>query len=78
LHKKGRAGAKILPIPRRRLQARLRAIKVGYRKELVREVLQEVRIRGNEVRLTYKLPMTVRTPPAEDGNLRKAEFFTLY
>jgi site-specific DNA recombinase len=85
LHKKGRAGAKILPIPTplmneciRQLQTRLRATKVGYRKELVREILKEVPVRGNEVRLTYGLPMTVRTPPSEDANPRKAEFFTLY
>ena len=62
LHKKRRAGAKILPIPTplmneciRQLQARLRATKVGY-KELVRDILKEVRIRGNAVRLTYRLP----------------------
>ena len=36
------------------VQTRLRATKVGYRKELVREILKEVRVRGNEVQLTYR------------------------
>jgi hypothetical protein len=35
-------------------------------------------VRGNAVRLTYKLPMTVRTPPSEGGSPRTEEFFTLY
>jgi len=44
------------------MQRRLREKKTGYKKEFLREVLKEVRIRGNAVRMTYKLPMTVRTP----------------
>ena len=85
LHKKSRAGAKVSPIPTRlmdeyvrQIQMRLRAKKVGYRKEFVREILKEVRVKGNAVRLTYKLPMTVRTPPSEGENPRTGEFFTLY
>ena len=35
-------------------------------------------MKGNAVRLTYKLPMTVRTPPSEGVNPRTGEFFTLY
>ena len=30
------------------------------------------------MRLTYKLPMTVRTPPSDGKKPRKEEFFTLY
>jgi hypothetical protein len=33
-------------------------------------------VKGNAVRLTYKLPMTVRTPPSEGVNHRTWEFFT--
>jgi hypothetical protein len=85
LHENGRAGAKILPILTplmdeyiRQIQMRLRATKTGYRKEFIRETLKEVRVKGSEVRLTNKLPMTVRTPPPEGENPRTGEFFTLY
>ena len=85
LHKKASAGAKILPIPTRlmneyvqQMQMRLRQKNIGFRKEFIREILKEVRVNGNTVRLTYKLPMTVRTPPSESGNPRKEEFCTLY
>ena len=76
---------RILPIPTRlmdeyvrQIQMRLRAKKIGYKKEFLREILKEVRVKGNAVRLTYKLPMTVRTPPSEGPNPRTGEFFTLY
>jgi hypothetical protein len=49
-----------------------------YKKEFLREILKEVRVRGNEVRLTYKLPITVRTPLPKDKNPQKEEFCTLY
>src|SRR2546427_1269523 len=62
----------------RQIQMRLRAKKIGYKKEFLREILKEVRVRGDAVRLTYKLPMTVRTPPSEGENPRTGEFFTLY
>jgi site-specific DNA recombinase len=85
VQKKSQSRAKILAIPTplmdeyvRQIQMRLRNKKVGYRKEFLREILKEVRVRGDEVRITYKLPMTVRTPPSEGGTSRRAEFFTLY
>jgi hypothetical protein len=59
-------------------QMRLREKKLGYKKEFLREILKEVRVRGSEVRLTYRLPMTVRTPPSKGTNPRTGEFFTLY
>ena len=59
LQKKARAQTKISPIPTRlmdeyirAMQIRLRAKKIGYKKEFLREILQEVRVRGNDVRLT--------------------------
>ena len=85
LQKKTRAQTKISPIPTRlmdqyirEMQIRLRAKKLGYKKEFLREVLKEVRVRGNEVKLTYRLPMTVRTPPSRGKKPQKEEFFTLY
>ena len=84
VQKKSHAKARILTIPTRlmdeyvrQMQMRLRNKKVGYRKEFLREVLKEVRVRGNEVRITYKLPMTVRTPPSGGGDPRRGEFFRL-
>jgi hypothetical protein len=62
----------------RELQLRLREKKIGYKKEFFREILKEVRVRGNAVRPIYKLPMTVRTPPSEGIDPRTGEFFTLY
>jgi hypothetical protein len=52
--------------------------KIGYKREFLREISNEVRVKGNAVRLTYKGPMTVRTPPSEGINPRTGEFFTLY
>ena len=85
LHKKARAGAKILPTPTRlmneyvqQMRLRLQQKNIGFRKEFIREILKEVRVKGNTVRLTYKLPMTVRTPPSESEKPRTGEFFTLY
>jgi hypothetical protein len=85
LQKKARAGAKISPIPTRlmdeyvrHMQMRLRAKKSATKKSFSERFLKEVRVRGNAFRLTYKLPMTVRTPPSEGANPRTGEFFTLY
>jgi hypothetical protein len=47
-------------------------------KRIFQRNFKEVRVKGNAVRLTYKLPMTVRTPPSEGANPRTGEFFTLY
>jgi len=60
------------------MQMRLRQKNIGFKKEFIREILKEVRVKGNAVRLTYKLPMTVRTPPSKSGNPRTGEFITLY
>ena len=85
LQKKTSSRAKLLPIPTRlmddyitKIQLRLRQKKIGYKKEFLREILKEVRVRGNEVTLTYKLPMTVRTPLSKGKTPQKEEFFTLY
>ncbi len=85
LQKKSRARARISPIPTRlmdeyirQMQMRLKEKTIGYKKEFLREILKEVRVRGSAVRLTYRLPMTVRTPPSEGVDPRTGEFFTLY
>jgi hypothetical protein len=40
------------------MQARLKDKKVGYKKEFLKEILKEVRIKGTEVTLTYRLPLS--------------------
>ena len=60
------------------MQNRLQEKKVGDKKEFLREILIEARVRGNEVKLTYRLPMTLRTPPFAGIKLRAGEFFTVY
>ena len=53
----------------REMQKRLQEKKIGDKKEFLREILKEARVRGNEVKLTYRLPMTLRTPPAAGKRL---------
>ena len=60
------------------MQLRLREKKIGHKKEFIREILKEVRVRGTEVRLTYQLPMAARTPLPAGKTSRKEEFFTKY
>ena len=60
------------------MQLRLREKKIGHKKEFIREILKEVRVRGSEVRLTYQLPMAARTPLPTGKTSRKEEFFTKY
>ena len=62
----------------REMQRRLREKKIGYKREFLREILKEVRVRGHTVTLTYRLPMTVRTPLSEGKSPRTEEFLTLY
>ena len=47
------------------------------RRLAMREILKEVRVRGSEVRLTYKLPMAMRTPLSKGKTSQKEEFLTL-
>ena len=83
LEKKSRSVATVSPIPTklmdqyiRAMQDRLREKKIGYKREFLKEILKEVRVRNKEVTLTYKLPVPQRTPPPEGKNHRKEEFFT--
>ncbi len=50
--------------------------KSGYVRKL--GIIKEIRVRGKDVSLTYKLPMRVRTPQPEGPNPQTKEFFTLY
>jgi signal transduction protein with GAF and PtsI domain len=78
---KSRSRAKILPIPTplmagfvKQMQARLKDKKIGYNKEFLKEIIKEVRIRGKEVILTYKIPLTPRKTTGENP---QDEFFTV-
>jgi hypothetical protein len=83
LEKKSRSAAAVSPIPTklmdeyiRAMQVRLREKKIGYKKEFLKEILKEVRVRDKEITLTYKLPLPQRTPLPGGKNHRKEEFFT--
>jgi hypothetical protein len=56
------------------MQERLRAKKIGNKKEFLREILQEVRVRQKEVTLTYKIPLV---PPTPANQPRGRKFFTV-
>ena len=84
LQKASSKQAKIIQIPTRlmdeyirQLQVRLREKKIGYKKEFLREIVKQLRIRVSEITLSYRLPMTVRTPSAHVKNPRAGEFFTV-
>jgi hypothetical protein len=69
LEKGSRSAAKIRPIPTplmgafvREMQERLKAKKIGYKMEFLREIIKEVRVRGREITLTYKIPLPRKNP----------------
>ena len=62
----------------REMQRRLQEKNIGYKREFLREIPKEVKVGGATVYLTYRLPMTVRTPLSEGKSPRTEEFFTLY
>ena len=81
LEQKSSSTAKILPIPTplmntyiREMQELLRSKKIGYRKEFLREIIKEVRVRGKEIILTYKIPLTANKASREG---RAGKFFTV-
>jgi hypothetical protein len=80
LAQKPRSLRKALPIPTplmnnyiREMQERLRTNKIGYKKEFLREIIKEVRVKGREITLTYRLPIAKKPSSGANGG----EFFTL-
>jgi site-specific DNA recombinase len=76
-----RARTKVIPIPTalmktyiKELQGRLAAKQIGSKKEFLREIVKEIRIRGSEVVLTYRLPLQ---PRSQDSSGRTERFFTV-
>ena len=59
-------------------QRRLREKRIGYKKEFLREIIKEVRVRRDNVSLTYKLPMRLRIEGFLLSKPRTKELFTLY
>ena len=81
LARKSQSKGKIVPIPTelmgayiREMQARLRTKKIGYKKEFLREVIKEVRVRGREITLSYRIPLN---PPKSPARTTRGGFFTL-
>jgi hypothetical protein len=56
------------------MQERLRTKKIGYKKEFLREIIKEVRVKGSEISLTYRIPLAPKNPSGEG---RGGEFFTV-
>lgn len=64
LEKKSRTTARVRPIPTslmktfiRAMQERLRDRELGAKREFLREIVKEVRVRDKAIQLTYRLPM---------------------
>ena len=81
LSRKSQSKGKIVPIPTelmsayiREMQARLRTKKIGYKKEFLREVIKEVRVRGREITLSYRIPLN---RPKSSTRTTRGGFFTL-
>jgi hypothetical protein len=58
------------------MQARLKTKKIGYKREFLRELIKEVKIDGDTVTLTYRLPLHIEPPPHGEGQPKK-KFFTV-
>jgi hypothetical protein len=79
LARKSQSKGKILPIPTMsayiwEMQARLRSNKIGYKKEFLKEIIKEVRVRGSEITLSYRIPLN---PPKSSAGAARGGFFTL-
>ena len=57
----------------REMQERITAKKIGYKKKFLREIIKEVRVKGREITLTYKLPLTKKPSGGSHGG----KFFTV-
>lgn len=78
---RSRSSAEIRPIPTalmdayiEAVQKRLREKAIGSKKEFLKEIIREVRVRGKEITLTYRLPLASGII-SKSGNSGK--FFTL-
>lgn len=58
------------------MQARLKAKNLGRKREFLRELLKEVKIEGDKVTLSYRLPLEIEPPPDGGGGPNK-KFFTV-
>ncbi len=81
LERKSQSKGKIVPIPTklmsafiREMQAKLRVDKIGQKKEFLREIIKEVRVRGRNITLTYKIPLN---PPKSSDGTTRGGFFTV-
>ena len=73
MEKPSRVGSTVRAIPTnlmnnyvRAMQEKLREKKLGAKKEFLREIVKEVRVRDKSIQLIYKLPMVPRTSPPKE------------
>ena len=60
----------------RAMQARLKTKKIGYNRAFLRDLVKEVKVDGDQVTLTYRLPLEIEPPPGGGGGPKK-KFFTV-
>jgi hypothetical protein len=60
----------------RAMQERLREKKLGAKKEFLREIVKEVRVRDKTIQLTNKLPLGPRTSPSQAKSSRDVKRFS--
>lgn len=86
LEKKSPAGATVRVIPtafmnsyiqKKTLQETLRERKLGAKREFLREIVKEIRIRNKTVQILYRLTLAPRTSPSPGKIPRGGEFLTL-
>ena len=83
VEQQNRLKSNVLPIPTelmdtyvRAMQARLKTKKIGYNRAFLRDLVKEVKVDGDQVTLTYRLPLEIEPPPGGGGGPKK-KFFTV-
>lgn len=83
VEQQNRLKTNVLPIPTelmdiyvRAMQARLKTKKIGYNRAFLRDLVKEVKVDGDQVTLTYRLPLEIEPPPGGGGGPKK-KFFTV-
>jgi hypothetical protein len=81
--KKSPAGATVRVLPTALMNTyihalldRLRETKLGAKKEFLREIVKEVRVRDKTIQVTYKLPLAPRTSPSQAKSSRDVKRFS--
>ena len=84
VEEKSRLGTTVRPIPTALMRAYIEAMreclrnrKFGAKREFLREIVKEVRVREKTIEVNYRLPMRARTSPSEGETSSEGEFLSL-